>query len=53
MELFQEKVLNRVPFLAAHYEGHAHQPEEPPTAQRVREPVRVSSDGNGNGDDER
>jgi HAE1 family hydrophobic/amphiphilic exporter-1 len=24
MELFQEKVLNRIPFFAAHYEGHAH-----------------------------
>jgi HAE1 family hydrophobic/amphiphilic exporter-1 len=23
MELFQEKVLNRIPFLASHYEGHA------------------------------
>src|SRR5207344_2336420 len=23
MELFQEKVLNRIPFFAAHYEGHA------------------------------
>jgi hypothetical protein len=22
MELFQEKVLNRIPFLATHYEGH-------------------------------
>jgi HAE1 family hydrophobic/amphiphilic exporter-1 len=24
MELFQEKVLNRIPFFAAHYEGHTH-----------------------------
>ena len=24
LEVFQEKVLNRVPFFAAHYEGHAH-----------------------------
>ncbi|HWP39926.1 MAG TPA: efflux RND transporter permease subunit, partial [Tepidisphaeraceae bacterium] len=26
MELFQEKVLNRIPFFAAHYEGHAYAP---------------------------
>jgi HAE1 family hydrophobic/amphiphilic exporter-1 len=25
MEVFQEKVLNRIPFFAAHYEGHAEQ----------------------------
>lgn len=24
LEVFQEKVLNRIPFFAAHYEGHAH-----------------------------
>jgi hypothetical protein len=27
MELFQEKVLNRVPFLATHYEGHGQAAE--------------------------
>jgi hydrophobic/amphiphilic exporter-1 (mainly G- bacteria), HAE1 family len=24
LEMFQEKVLNRIPFFAAHYEGHTH-----------------------------
>jgi HAE1 family hydrophobic/amphiphilic exporter-1 len=28
MEVFQEKVLNRIPFLVAHYEGHAHHLEK-------------------------
>lgn len=50
MELFQEKVLNKIPFFAAHYEGHAaaaalERPQEegqPPFA-RVR--------GNGNGEE--
>lgn len=28
MEMFQEKVLNRIPFFATHYEGHGHQLEE-------------------------
>ena len=61
MELFQEKVLNRIPFFAAHYEGHAeaaalevphdeleaaHREEE---AQRVGPPVE-SATSNGNGD---
>ena len=55
MELFQEKVLNKIPFFAAHYEGHAAaaaleraahgedgvEPVEPPLA-------RVRGNGNGN-----
>src|SRR6185369_11986996 len=33
MELFQEKVLNRVPFFASHYESHQHvESAEPPVA---------------------
>jgi hypothetical protein len=24
LEILQEKVLNRIPFFAAHYEGHVH-----------------------------
>jgi hypothetical protein len=27
LEVFQEKVLNRIPFFAAHYEGHAQAAE--------------------------
>jgi hydrophobic/amphiphilic exporter-1 (mainly G- bacteria), HAE1 family len=51
MELFQEKVLNRIPFFASHYEGHsaaaaleAH--DEPRITEE--EPV-MSQYGNGNG----
>jgi HAE1 family hydrophobic/amphiphilic exporter-1 len=50
MELFQEKVLNRVPFLATHYEGHggAAQAAVPVAREAHAEPV-TASDGNGNG----
>ncbi|MEO6437500.1 MAG: efflux RND transporter permease subunit, partial [Tepidisphaeraceae bacterium] len=52
MELFQEKVLNRVPFLAAHYEGHSHgaaldRPQVEPVATDDRVAVPVTSGGNG------
>ena len=59
MELFQEKVLNRVPFLAAHYEGHAHaaelerphgQPVEGDAGTREVVPVGSTTSTNGNGD---
>jgi HAE1 family hydrophobic/amphiphilic exporter-1 len=58
MELFQEKVLNRIPFFAAHYEGHAvqHQharhdeAEQIPEARIAEEPAGVRR-GNGNGAD--
>jgi hydrophobic/amphiphilic exporter-1 (mainly G- bacteria), HAE1 family len=53
MELFQEKVLNRIPFFAAHYEGHVqhleqarHDEDEIPE-DRLAEPVRSLDDGNG------
>jgi len=64
MELFQEKVLNRIPFFAAHYEGHAHAPGEhvhvhydeqeqadasQPSPDRF---VPVPSPRNGNGQDD-
>jgi len=58
MELFQEKVLNRIPFFASHYEGHHEQQvatsdddAELPYASRVPEPhsAGVAGDGNGNG----
>jgi HAE1 family hydrophobic/amphiphilic exporter-1 len=57
MELIQERVLNRIPFFAAHYEGHAHHLErahgpagegEVPEA-RLAEPVGAQV---GNGDDD-
>jgi len=48
LEVFQEKVLNRIPFFAAHYEGHHH--EAPEGAPRTVEPVPViANGGNGNG----
>jgi HAE1 family hydrophobic/amphiphilic exporter-1 len=62
MELFQERVLNRIPFFAAHYEGHAqhlestHRSEdEIPDAQLADEeeeqPVGSrAGNGHGNGD---
>ena len=52
MELFQEKVLNRIPFFAAHYEGHHHQHEVTGEVREIEQgaPVRVGA--NGNGDDE-
>jgi HAE1 family hydrophobic/amphiphilic exporter-1 len=58
MELFQEKVLNRIPFFAAHYEGHAQHLETPhlegdlPEARISEEEAEpVGSRGrNGNGD---
>src|SRR5207302_1875441 len=42
MELFQEKVLNRIPFLASHYEAHAQvgegeRPREPEFARAIDE----------------
>jgi HAE1 family hydrophobic/amphiphilic exporter-1 len=53
MELFQEKVLNRIPFFTAHYEGHAlqhqhtrHDEDELPEPESV-----VARRGNGNGAD--
>jgi HAE1 family hydrophobic/amphiphilic exporter-1 len=53
MELFQEKVLNRIPFFAAHYEGHAQAADlersaHPPVSSRHEEPLAVES-GRGNG----
>jgi HAE1 family hydrophobic/amphiphilic exporter-1 len=51
MELFQEKVLNRVPFLASHYEGHAEagaaEHRELPSEERMNEEVGVGTNGNG------
>jgi HAE1 family hydrophobic/amphiphilic exporter-1 len=52
MELFQEKVLNKIPFFAAHYEGHAHHLETAhgealPEARVAREPEPVGSGSNG------
>jgi HAE1 family hydrophobic/amphiphilic exporter-1 len=53
MELFQEKVLNKIPFFAAHYEGHAHHLEAPHVEQSVaeeritREPQPVGNGSNG------
>jgi hypothetical protein len=57
MELFQEKVLNRIPFFAAHYEGHAgaavleraHSEEEEAGVREARmvEPLHAGADGNG------
>jgi HAE1 family hydrophobic/amphiphilic exporter-1 len=56
MELFQEKVLNRIPFFASHYEGHAvaaalerrpHEDDE--FGHRV--PALAGATGNGNGND--
>jgi hydrophobic/amphiphilic exporter-1 (mainly G- bacteria), HAE1 family len=53
MELFQEKVLNRVPFLAAHYEGHteaAALESGDPEGHAVREALPISDRlGHGNG----
>jgi HAE1 family hydrophobic/amphiphilic exporter-1 len=54
MELFQEKVLNKVPFLAAHYEGHSqaaelehvHETTEPSPDDEDLEPAGTR---NGNG----
>ena len=56
MELFQEKVLNRVPFFAAHYGGHAHggpATSSPDARPADLEPVyaeRVNGNGNGHGE---
>src|SRR5207249_11954268 len=51
MELFQEKVLNRVPFFATHYEGHAGaaELERAPGETGEEEPVFVRPDAKGNG----
>jgi len=53
MELFQEKVLNRIPFFAAHYEGHAAAAalERPAHGEDGAEGApfaRVRGNGNGN-----
>ncbi|WP_428939520.1 efflux RND transporter permease subunit [Fontivita pretiosa] len=67
MELFQEKVLNRIPFFAAHYEGHAYAPgkhvhvhydeqEHTDAAQPAPDrfaPVPSRRNGNGQDDDRR
>ena len=50
MELFQEKVLNRIPFFAAHYEGHHHQHAITGEAGRAGEAVEVRAGANGNGE---
>jgi hypothetical protein len=57
MELFQEKVLNRIPFFAAHYEHHAGaaalehlRDEEAIPQDRMAERIHASGDGNGNGE---
>ncbi len=58
MELLQEKVLNRIPFLASHYEGHGHVEaaqlvdEEEVAAEKVFAGEGVASrlGGNGNGE---
>jgi hypothetical protein len=42
MELFQENVLNRIPFLATHYEGHGE-------AAALEHPHDDSANGDGNG----
>jgi HAE1 family hydrophobic/amphiphilic exporter-1 len=57
MELFQEKVLNRIPFFATHYEGHHHGDHgDAPLAQHAGEnriadtkdePALVGGNGNG------
>jgi HAE1 family hydrophobic/amphiphilic exporter-1 len=58
MELFQEKVLNRIPFFATHYEGHgqaaalerAHGEDAADEGPFVR--VHGNGDANGNGADD-
>src|SRR5439155_9585952 len=58
MELFQEKVLNRVPFFATHYEGHAQtaaleRPHaEQPAGEDEESPPFARLRRNGNGDSE-
>ena len=49
MELFQEKVLNRIPFFASHYEAHARQENlEPINGEReIPKAQLVGSRGNG------
>jgi len=55
MELFQEKVLNKIPFFASHYEGHVHaenmeQVQDEPNGEDGNIPVaEVVRMGNGNG----
>jgi len=45
-EVLQEKILNRIPFFAAHYEGHAAAAElEAPHEEADDEPVAVSNNG--------
>jgi len=47
MELFQEKVLNRVPFFASHYEGHSHAAELEKERREEAIPAEVIVGGNG------
>ena len=48
MELFQEKVLNRIPFLASHYEGHAKSGHfEAPNLETEAAVASAKPDGNG------
>jgi HAE1 family hydrophobic/amphiphilic exporter-1 len=46
METFQEKVLNRIPFFASHYEGHAHL-EAPHDEEQIPEAQLAATRGNG------
>ena len=52
LEMLQEKVLNRIPFLAAHYEGHAQHLETPRMEEGEETPGTDNGDG-GNHDAER
>ncbi|MGH7177933.1 MAG: efflux RND transporter permease subunit [Tepidisphaeraceae bacterium] len=47
MELFQEKFLNRVPFLASHYEGHGHGAQGAPRPNLTDAVGAPDGDGNG------
>jgi hypothetical protein len=52
MELFQEKVLNRIPFFASHYEGHAQAAAlERPHGEPEPQFARITADDT-NGDSE-
>jgi len=58
LEVFQERVLNRIPFFASHYEQHGLAPEPPAERELLGEskhgdssidaPVAVGAGGNGN-----
>jgi hypothetical protein len=47
MENFQEKVLNRIPFFATHYEGHAHQGSLEEVEPEIPEAQLAATRGNG------